>query len=168
MEPLAATDWWMVGTNFGVAVGTLSAVGVALVVAVREDKRRNLEQAEARAAQAKLVTSTTNPLTISNHSGLTVLSVEILRTLDDRDQITWWNTAQHGPLRAGDIWQFDPQGRPVRAVLFRFMDAAGVHWLRKDNDPPEQLTETVQARLERQFREATTYKPADVANPERR
>lgn len=78
-------EWWSVGANMVVAVGTLLVAFVAAWVASREGRQRDRERRERESSQARLVTCTAGSesqrrfrfgllrqqfvVTITNHSG---------------------------------------------------------------------------------------------------
>jgi len=160
-RPVPTTaDWWMVGLTAAAAIGTITAVVVALGIALHDGRRRDAERRDAQAAQARLVHAgelqpeaqpsgdVSHPLVafpVHNDSDGTVL--DLTGAL--------YVSADGGPLQRV---QYDPQPRQLRRlaphstgklifspiamahvrydVQVEFTDAAGLRWHRRGTAQP--------------------------------
>ncbi|MFD0074299.1 hypothetical protein ACFVIY_17880 [Streptomyces sp. NPDC127166] len=160
-----AVEWW----DQVSAWGTLGAVVVALFVAVNEGRRRRLDQADAEAAQARMVTVHRESLgvRIVNHSthpllGLTVTEI-VVKEADGRRLVPAINNGGPPtfdvmgpgagvPLTLSHFKPEDEDQVDARKQLlatdhvcctYQFTDAQGLRWKRKDLEQPERLRERV-------------------------
>ncbi|MEU1983273.1 hypothetical protein [Nocardia sp. NPDC019395] len=150
------------------AVGTVSAVAVALGIAIRDGRAIRAERNDQLAAQARSVVSsvpTPEVVTISNHSKEPILAAQIT-TLTAILQRPDGATDQYGGgadpdlngvIAPGNTWEtsiwlvsIDGNNlmRPTPtdswhvSVTFRVLDSDGWWWQRVDNNaPPESSTE---------------------------
>ncbi|MFD7676589.1 hypothetical protein [Streptomyces anulatus] len=166
MDTLAGPEWWSVGTNMVVAVGTLAVAATAACVAVVDGKRRDAERLERESSQARLVTCDGRLLAeqaspyagyavlITNHSGLPLLSAEIRHVSIHRTlYVQGGEDAKTSLIEPGHAWRWDCPSDTYNKLLpylergesasvtFRFVDASGLHWERVGNGQPSRVTE---------------------------
>ncbi|WP_159391788.1 hypothetical protein [Streptomyces viridochromogenes] len=148
------SEWWLIGTNFAVAGGTLLVAGVAAVVAIRDGRHRDAERRERESAQARLVTCTVREYpnaTITNHSGLPLLGAQVIGLFEPKTRTLHAVESQRsGTINAGNSWDWRLPGellskleidaRESLVPSIRFMDASGVEWERQGDLPPRQRT----------------------------
>lgn len=140
------SEWWVIGTNFAVAGGTLLVAVVAALVAIRDGRHRDAERRDRESAQARLVTCVLAypDVQITNHSGLPLLDAQVVVLFEPEARILHVvDSKRSGTIKAHDrwLWPIPHEIRsklevPVRESLvpsIRFMDASGVEWERQGN-----------------------------------
>ncbi|MET8682486.1 hypothetical protein ABZW18_34290 [Streptomyces sp. NPDC004647] len=147
------SEWWLIGTNFAVAGGTLLVATVAALVAIRDGRHRDAERRDRESAQARLVTCILAypDVKITNHSGLPLLDAQTIGLFEPEARTFHAvESERSGTINAHDHWPWPipPEIRskldvPARESLvpsIRFMDASGVEWERQGDLPPRQRT----------------------------
>ncbi|NED19512.1 hypothetical protein G3I31_15565 [Streptomyces sp. SID9913] len=153
------SEWWMIGTNFAVAGGTLLVAVVAAWVAIHDGRHRDAERRDRESAQARLVTCVLAypDVQITNHSGLPLLDAQVIGLFEPEARtIHVVESERSGTIKAHDRWPWPipPETRsklevPARESLvpsIRFMDASGVEWERQGDLPPRQRTAVPEKR----------------------
>ncbi|USQ89880.1 hypothetical protein NFX46_40040 (plasmid) [Streptomyces phaeoluteigriseus] len=155
MQTLASgPDWWTIGTNICVATATFAAVVVALWVAIRDGRRQDKDRLERESSQAKLVTCDAQNfprVVITNHSGLPVLDVRLVKLEIGLARRFWYVEGSSGTLGAETSWVWvAPQDlvsdldleiylvsgfKPTMTI--RITDASGSQWFREGSNQPE-------------------------------
>ncbi|MBT2439831.1 hypothetical protein J7E93_06780 [Streptomyces sp. ISL-36] len=150
------SEWWLIGTNFAVAGGTLLVAGVAAVVAIREGRHRDAERRERESAQARLVTCAVREysnVTITNHSGHPLLDAQVIGLVDPKTRtLRAVESERSGTINAGALWEWPLPDELLSKMeigageslvpSIRFMDASGVEWEREGDLPPRPRTAT--------------------------
>ncbi|MEU8525287.1 hypothetical protein AB0C77_06740 [Streptomyces sp. NPDC048629] len=169
--PELATWWDKVS-----AIGTAGAVIVALFLAVSESRRRRLDQADADAAQARMITARRKSLSlvVDNHSLYPLLELElitvVIEEVEGRRLVPHLGT---GPLPVAfgviapgaavsvTLGPFTPEGEteydapkqllPTDRIrsTYRFTDAQGIRWERTDLQQPKRLLDPTPSLLNR-------------------
>lgn len=147
------SEWWLIGTNFAVAGGTLLVAAVAALVAIRDGRNRDAERRDRESAQARLVTCVLAypDVKITNHSGLPVLDARVIGLFEPEARTFHVvESERSGTINAHDQWpwpvpaeirsKLDVPARESLVPSIRFMDASGVEWERQGDLPPTQRT----------------------------
>lgn len=148
MDLASSPDWWLIGTNFAVAVGTIAVAVIAALGALREARQSRKEIEKQAAAQARLVTSDARnfpTVTITNHSGLPLLDARVvaLAVMSTRTMFAIASEGS-GAIAAGESWSWQKSGEPLElpageqpVPTVEYVDAVGVTWQRAGVNPPE-------------------------------
>ncbi|MFI9563515.1 hypothetical protein [Streptomyces rishiriensis] len=164
MYTLAATDWWIAGTNMAVAVGTAALAFTAFLTARGESRRRSKEERERATAQARLVIVDVREfptVTITNQSELPLLDAQVVGlSIEQRREMHVVESEHSSVIPAGTAWTWEvptdivdgmslgPEDQPIPTI--RYVDAFGQRWERQGGFQPAEMV-TISVTPDRRF-----------------